>query len=74
METLEYMLIKIDLLSIEALDKIHNCLDLLVENGLVEKKDTLRETYENVIGIYNLEREAPEMWKMIWEHKIQSLF
>ena len=67
-------LIKIDLLSVEALDKIHNCLDLLVENGYVEPGATLRETYEKTIGIYNLERDDPKMWKMIWDHDIQSLF
>lgn len=67
-------LIKLDLLSVEALDKIHMCLDLLVEDGLIEKKETLKEIYESTIGIYKLEREAPDMWRMIWEHKIQSLF
>jgi len=67
-------LIKIDLLSVEALDKIHNCLDLLIENNLIEPETTLRETYEKVIGIYNLERDDQNMWKMIWDHKIQSLF
>ena len=67
-------LIKMDLLSVEALDKIHNCIDLLVEYGFVEPEETLRKTYEKLIGIYNLEREAPEMWEMIWDHKIESLF
>ena len=67
-------LIKYDLLSVEAMDKIHICLDLLCEQGYVEKKETLKETYENVIGIYNLVREAPQMWKMVWNHEIQSLF
>lgn len=67
-------LIKIDLLSVEGYDKIHNCLDLLCDNGYIEKGPTLRETYEKVLGIYNLERKNPEMWKMVWEHKIQSLF
>jgi len=67
-------LIKIDMLSIEALDKIHNELDLLVEYGYIKPEATLRETYEKAIGIYNLERTAPEMWQMVWEHKITSLF
>ena len=67
-------LIKIDMLSIKALDKIHKCIDLLVEDGLIEPRATLRETYEEVIGVYNLERTAPEMWQMIWDHKIESLF
>ena len=67
-------LIKYDLLSVEAMDKIHICLDLLAEQGYIEQKETLKDTYESVIGIYNLEREAPDMWKMVWNHEIQSLF
>lgn len=67
-------LIKYDLLSVEAMDKIHICLDLLIEQGYIEQKETLKETYESVIGIYNLERNAPDMWKMVWNHEIQSLF
>lgn len=67
-------LIKYDVLSVEAMDKIHACLDLLIEDKLVEPKDTFRETYESVIGIYNLERDSPEMWKMIHEKKVLGLF
>ena len=67
-------LIKMDLLSVEAMDKMHICLDLLCEYGYVERKSTLRETYESTIGIYNLERESKEMWHMVWNHDIQSLF
>lgn len=67
-------LIKYDLLSVEAMDKIHICLDLLCEQNYIEKKETLKDTYESVIGIYNLERDAPDMWKMVWNHEIQSLF
>ena len=67
-------LIKYDILSIEALDKIHNCIDLLCDYGYEEREETLKETYEKIIGIYNLERENPEMWKLCWEHKVQSLF
>lgn len=67
-------LIKYDALSVEAADKIHNCIDLLCDAGLVEREPSLKETYENIIGVYNLERDDPEMWKMVWEHKIQSLF
>lgn len=66
--------IKIDLLAVEGADKIRTTLDLLIKYGYVEKKDTLRETYESVIGVYNLEREAPEMWDMLHKNKIVSLF
>ena len=67
-------LIKMDLLSVEAMDKMHICLDLLCDYGYVERKPTLRETYESTIGIYNLERESKDMWHMVWNHEIQALF
>lgn len=67
-------LIKYDALSVEAMDKIHNCLDLLCDYGYIERKSTLKETYEEVLGIYNLERNDPKMWEMVWNHEIQSLF
>ena len=67
-------LIKYDILSVEALDKIHNCIDLICEYGYEEREATLKETYEKIIGIYNLERDSEEMWKMCWEHKVMSLF
>lgn len=67
-------LIKMDLLSVEAMDKIHICLDLLSEYGYIEPKKTLKETYEDTIGIYNIERDNPEMWEMVWDQRIHSLF
>ena len=67
-------LIKYDALSVEAMDKIHTCLDLLIKDGLIEEKSSLKETYESVLDIYKFDRTSPEMWKMLQEHKILSLF
>ena len=67
-------LIKYDILSVEALDKIHNCIDLICEYGYEKREPTLKETYEKIVGVYNLERTAPEMWKMCWNHEVMSLF
>ena len=67
-------LIKIDLLSVEGLDKIHNCLDLLTEYGYIQPEATLRETFEKVLNIYKLDRDSEDMWKMVWNHQIESLF
>lgn len=67
-------LIKYDILSIEALDKIHNCLDLLEEYDYIKPKETLKDTYEDVVGIYNIERDEPKMWELLWNHKVMSLF
>jgi DNA polymerase-3 subunit alpha len=66
--------IKMDLLSVEAADKIHTCLDLLMEQGYVEKKATLRETYEEALGVYKINRDDEKMWDMIQNHEIVSLF
>lgn len=66
--------IKMDLLSVEAADKIHTCLDLLVEQGYVQKKSTLRETYESVLNVYKINRDDEKMWNMIQNHEIVSLF
>ena len=67
-------MIKMDLLSVEAADKIHTCLDLLVEQGYVKQYPTLRETYENALGIYKIDRNNKEMWDMVQDHEIVSLF
>lgn len=68
-------LIKIDLLSIEALDRIRACLDLLVKYGYIDATNkSLKEIYEETIGIYNIEREDPKMWELLYNHKVQSLF
>ena len=67
-------LIKYDALSVEAMDKIQTCIELLIQNDLVKQKSTLKDTYESIVGIYNLERNDQQMWKMVWNHEIFSLF
>lgn len=67
-------LIKYDALSVIGMDRIQTCLELLIEYGYVKPEKTLKETYEKVIGIYNIERDDPKMWEMVWNHEIVSLF
>lgn len=67
-------LIKIDLLAIDALEKMHAELNLLLKYGEIEWQGSLRETYEKYIGVYTLERHAEDMWKMLWNHKVLSFF
>ena len=67
-------LIKYDLLSVECLDRMHNCIDLICDCGYFKREDTLKATYEKMIGIYNIERTEPKMWEMVWNHQILSLF
>ena len=66
--------IKMDLLSVEAADKIQTCLELLIKDGYIKEYPTLRETYEHVLNVYDLERSSQEMWDMVNSHKIISLF
>lgn len=75
LDELEAMgLIKFDLLGLETADRIRTALDLLVEYGYVKPEKTLRETYEKVVGVYNLERDDQKMWEMVWNHEVQGLF
>lgn len=52
------MLIKYDLLSVEALDKIHICLDLLRDNGYIDN-GSIRERYNQTLNIYSINRDCP---------------
>lgn len=67
-------LIKYDALSVEAMDKIQICIELLQEQGFIGKELSIKEAYEQSIGVYNLERNNKDMWKMVWNHEILSLF
>lgn len=67
-------LIKVDLLCIEALDKIHAELNLLLKDGVIEWQGTLKDTYEKYLGVYTLDRKDLNMWKMLWNHEVLSFF
>ena len=73
-ESEEVSNVKIDLLATLNLTRMRTCLDLLVQYGYIEKKNTLKETYEAAIGIYNLDRNNPKMWEMLADNKILSVF
>ena len=66
--------IKMDLLSIEAADKIQVCLEMLIKDGYIKEYPTLRETYEHALNVYKIERDDPKMWDMVYNHEIISLF
>ena len=67
-------LIKIDLLATDAVWKIQECINQLVKAGKIERKPTLKETYESYLNIYSLERNDVEMWKKLWNHEVISFF
>lgn len=57
--------LKMDLLSIDALECIRTCMDLLIKSGRMEWQGTLRDTYNHYLGYDVLEKNSPEMWKML---------
>ena len=66
--------IKYDVLSVEAADKIHATLDLLIKNNKIKAGTTLKDTYMSYLDVYKLERNDPKMWDMVNNHEIHSLF
>lgn len=66
--------LKVDLLTIEALDKIRATLDMLVKDGYMEWQGSLRKTYNKYIHPDVLDYDSPEMWKMIGDNAIVDLF
>lgn len=66
--------IKYDFLTVQALDKIRTCLNLLLEDKRIEWQGDLKSTYEKYIGVENLERDNERMWKFASNGHILELF
>ena len=66
--------LKMDCLSVEALDKIHTTLDLLLADNLIEWQGSLKSTYDKYLHPDILDRTDRKMWKMIWDNKIIDIF
>lgn len=66
--------LKMDCLTVEALDKIHTCMDLLMQDGYMEWQGSLRETYNKYLHPDALDRTTLEMWKLIAENKLIDAF
>ncbi len=66
--------LKYDFLTIEALDKIRVALDLLLEDGAIEYKGSLKNTYESYIHPDVLDYETQEMWDLMGSGEVINLF
>lgn len=66
--------VKIDFLTIESLDKIRCCLDLLIEFGYIKPQETLRQTYNKYLSPDVLDYESKDMWDLIATASVESLF
>ena len=67
-------LIKYDMLTVSGLDRIHQCLNYMLESKAIEWEGSLRETYKRYLDPHVLDYKTPEMWEMAAAGKISSLF
>lgn len=66
--------LKVDLLTVEALDKIRKCIDFMLDDGLLQWQGTLKATYDKYFNPAVLDYTSPKMWSMADEGEIVSLF
>lgn len=66
--------LKLDFLSINALDRIRYAMELLLEHGKIEWQGTLRDTYNKYFHPDVLEMEAPEMYEMLFQGHVLNAF
>ncbi len=67
-------LIKYDMLTVSALDRIHQCLNYMLEDGTLQWQGSLKETYNKYLDPSKLDYSSPEMWRMAADGEIRSLF
>lgn len=66
--------LKVDFLTVEALDKIRKTLDLLVKYNKIEWQGSLKETYLKYLSPDVIDYSSDKMWQMVGEGKITDLF
>lgn len=57
--------LKMDLLSIDALESIRACMDLLIAKNRMKWQGTLRDTYNYYLRYDTLNKDSAEMWKQL---------
>ena len=70
----EMGLIKYDFLTVSALDRIRQTMNYMLEDGTIEWQGSLRDTYNKYLSPEVLDYDSEEMWDMVGEGKISSLF
>lgn len=66
--------LKMDELTVKALDKIQLCMELLIKKGYMEWQGSLRDTYNKYLHPDVLNYNDSEMWDAVGEGKITNLF
>lgn len=66
--------LKIDALTVQGLDRIRTCMDLLVQHGYLENKGSLRATYDAYLHPDKLVYDDKTMWDKVAANQIPDLF
>ena len=67
-------LVKYDFLTVSALDRIHQCMNYMLEDGTMQWQGTLRDTYNKYLYPQVLDYDTSEMWEQASDGHISSLF
>lgn len=67
-------LLKYDMLTVSALDRIHQCLNYMLEDGVIKWQGSLKETYDKYLSPSVIDFNNHDMWEMADDGKISSLF
>lgn len=65
---------KYDYLTIQALDKIRTCMNLMLEDGVITWQGSLRATYDKYLHPDVIDYKEPKMWDMLYNNEIPSAF
>ena len=66
--------LKYDMLTVSALDRIHQALNYMLEDGVIEWQGSLKSTYDKYLHPSVLDYDSAEMWRMASDGEIRSLF
>ena len=66
--------LKLDFLTIESLDRIRKCMDLLLQDGEIEWQGTLRETYNKYLHPDVIDMTDEKMFKSLREGEVLDAF
>lgn len=66
--------LKYDILTLNALDRIHEAMRLLLKDNKIQWQGNLKTTYETYFGPDKLDMTNPKMFDMLAEHKISNAF
>lgn len=66
--------IKYDLLGVSGIEKIQVAINMLIEDGIIEKEETLRKTFEKHFHPEIIDKENPKLFDLVAEGKVPDLF